>query len=258
MTRPLLIVGACAILVAFFCFIAASALGSFNLPLGEWNPSSGRGPTVDGGGPHITRTIDWSGEDEFEVNVPADVTFTQGPEAKLEISGPTGTVNAIELEGDSLQFRQRVRDPDDIVVHLTAPDVQRFEINGAGKLTLEKYDQDRLEVHLRGAGEVSGAGRAREVEVHMAGAGEADLGAVQAESAEVHIAGAGEATVSPTRRIEVHVAGAGDVKVTTRPPEVESHVAGAGGIKFTEPVLPPTPEPPAAREPPPSTSKSAI
>jgi hypothetical protein len=253
MNRPLLIVAACATLVCVVCFAAARSLGDFSMP---WGPQFERGPAVDGGGPRISRTIPWSGATEFEVSIPAEVVFVQGPESKLEISGPSGAVNAIELDDNTLRFRRRVRDADDIVVRLTAPNVQRFEINGAAELRLEKYDRDQLEVRVNGAADVVGSGRAREVEVHIAGAGDVDLGGVQAETAEVHIAGGGDVTVSPTRKIEVHIAGAGDVNVTTRPPEVESHVAGAGGIEFTAPVPEAAPSP--APEPPKAPTKSAI
>jgi hypothetical protein len=259
MTRPLLIVAACAMIVCFASLIAAAAIGP--LPHRWWGEDfdpdffDHGGDAMEGGGPTVTRELTWSGGEELEVRVPARILYTQGATPRFTVSGPSRTLDALELDGDTLRFTHRLRDTGRITVTMTAPSVSRFELNGAQELTIADYDQDRLEVSLRGAGEVTGRGRAREVEVEIMGAGEVDLGGLAARSAEVSIAGAGDATVSPTDSVEVNIAGAGDVTLTTRPSKVEQHVAGAGGIHYAAPAEPPAPAQPPT--PPPAPGAGA-
>lgn len=255
MTRPLLIVFACAMIVCFGSFIAASAIGplphrwwSEHLDMDFHDGDFGVHPRGDeGGGPTVTRELTWNGGAELEVRIPARVVYTQGATTSMVVTGPQRSLDALELEGDTLQFSRRMRNTGDITVTMTAPLVTRFELNGAQELTIAGYDQDRLEISLRGAGEVKAEGRARDVEVEIMGAGEVDLGGVASSTAEISIAGAGDAVLSPTDSIEVNIAGAGDVTLTTRPPKVEQHIAGAGSIKYEAPALPPAP--PAAPDP---------
>lgn len=265
MTRPLLIVFACALIVCIACFAVASGIGplphrwfrdhiDMDVHDGDFglHPREGRG-----GGPTVTRTLTWGGGDVFEINVPARIVYTQGATTSLEVSGPQRSVEALALDGDTLRFSRRMRDIGRITVTMTAPNVSRFELNGAQELTITGYDQDRLKVSLRGAGEVVGHGRAREVEVEIMGAGDVDLGDVAATSAEVSIAGAGDAVVSPTESVEVNIAGAGDVTLTTRPPKVRQHVAGAGNIKYIDPLPPAAPASPAAPPAPEAAARGA-
>ena len=260
MTRPLLIVFACAMIVCLASLIAASAIGP--LPHRWWGDhfdgdffENRDRHATEGGGPTVTRTLTWEGGDELEVHVPARIVYTQGATSSFVVSGPQRSVDALELDGDTLRFTRRMRDVGQITVTMTAPSVSRFELNGAQELTIADYDQDRLEISVRGAGEVTGRGRTREVDVEIMGAGEVDLGGVAAAAAEVSIAGAGDATAAPTDSVEVNIAGAGDVTLTTRPPRVKQHVAGAGSINYDVPA----PAPPAAPAPPtpPSAPKVA-
>jgi hypothetical protein len=265
MTRPLLIVFACAMIVCFASFVAASAVGP--LPSARWwsehldtdvdDGDFGFHP-AEGGGPPATRTLTWEGREELEVNVPARIVYTQGAEPSFVVTGPSRTLDALELDGETLRFTRKVRNAGRITVTMTAPLVRKFELNGAQELSIANFDQDRLEVSVRGAGEVVGHGRADQVDVEIMGAGEVDLGGVAARMAEVRIAGAGEATVSPTESVEVNIAGAGDVNLTTRPARVEQHFAGAGSINYTEaaaapaPATPPTPRTPSTTPTPPT------
>lgn len=250
LSRSLLIVGGSGVGLALVCFIAAHALGPLSVGgSNAWDFNGGRGPSVEGGGPATTRTLDWKGGDTLTLKLPADVIFTQGSPAKVEVTGPARSVELVEVSDDGeIKLSRRVRHLGDLVIRLTAPDVQTFEVQGASDLKLQGYDQDRLEISIAGAADVKAQGRAREAEVHIAGAGDVDLAELPTETVEVHISGVGETVAAPSRRAEVHIAGAGDVKLTTRPPEVESHIVGPGSITYQDraPAAPAVPAPPPA------------
>ncbi|MEI9890041.1 MAG: hypothetical protein WDN45_04830 [Caulobacteraceae bacterium] len=48
--------------------------------------------------------------------------------------------------------------------------MHEFHLSGAQKLSLRNFDQDDLEVHISGAGDVEGQGKARRLEAHISGA----------------------------------------------------------------------------------------
>src|SRR5678815_194240 len=56
-------------------------------------------------GPQATRDLAWTGGDTLEIEVPAEVRYTQaaGP-AKITISGPRRTVDDVEIENGHIRF----------------------------------------------------------------------------------------------------------------------------------------------------------
>jgi len=243
MTRPLLIVFACAMIVCLASFVGAAAIGPLpnqwwgDHDWGEWGDWDGAddGAGSEGAGPTATRELAWGGGDEVNFNLPATITYTQGPIARITVSGPARSVERVELDGDTLRFKQRMRRSGRLTVTMTAPDVREFNLHGSQRLSIAAFDHDTLEIKVFGSGDVVGAGRARRVEVHIAGSGDIDLGAVAAEAAEVDIAGSGNAIIAPTQVAEVSIAGSGDVTLTTRPDKVDSKIAGSGRVVQAEP-----------------------
>jgi hypothetical protein len=233
MTRPLFLVAGCAFVASLVSFAIVLALGPVNFDdFSDWDGDHGRrgGPPIYGGGPVITRELTWPGGEELHISVPATVTYTQGPVAKVVVTGPQNTVEHLEFDDDRLRFDRRIRNADRIEVTMTAPDVREFVLSGSQRLTIDNYDHDQLEVRIAGSSTVVGRGRTGAIEAHIAGSGDIDLGAVTADAAEVHIAGSGKTILSPKRSAEVHIAGSGDVILTTRPERLEQHIAGSGRI----------------------------
>jgi hypothetical protein len=232
MTRSLLLVAGCGFVATLLCFALVLMSGPVDWSDWTWDgPDFGhRGPPVYAGGPTITRTLAWSGDSGLSVNIPAEVTYTQGPAGTVVVTGPQGAVEHFVVEGDRLKFDRRMRRVGRLQIAVTAPDVREFTLAGSQRLTIQGYDQDRLELRMFGSGDVKAVGRARHVELAIAGSGDADLGGIAADEAEVNIAGSGDSVVSPKESAEIHIAGSGDVTLTTRPARLEQHVAGSGRI----------------------------
>lgn len=250
MTRPLLLVAGCAFVASLVSFAIVLAIGPVNLnEWGDWGDNNDhRGPPIIGDGPTVTRELTWADAgEELRVNIPVNVTYTQGPEVKVTATGPKNAVDHLIFDDERLRFDRRVREAGRIEVTITAPDVREFGLAGSQRLTIDNYDHDTLDVRIAGSSTVVAKGRTRSVESHIAGSGDIDLGGVAAEDAEVHIAGSGKAILSPKRRAEIHIAGSGDVILTTRPDRLEQHIAGSGRIVQGETSsVPETPEVPVA------------
>lgn len=249
MIKSLFIIAGASFVLAAVCFAGAAALGGgwwAGHPWGRswwvnWDDGGfrhfhdgwGGNWRRDGGGPTASRDIAWSGADGLDLEVPADVTFTQSPgPAKLTITGPNDVINHVVLSGSSLRY-------DDsgwwgqggrVTVALTAPNVHRFAINGDGSLTIANYDQDELDVDVSGHGEVTAKGKARASHLDISGDGDVDLGGLATDSAEADISGSGRASISPASAADLRISGSGEIDLLTHPAKVTSDVSGSGRI----------------------------
>lgn len=216
----------------------------------RWDDDEGR---VDSG-PQKTRDVSWTGGDTLEIDVPAEVRYTQatGP-AKLTISGPQRAVDNIEVEDGHIRFAHGHRryHGSKLSIVMTAPDVSRFDIHGSSTLAIENYRQDRLRIDLSGNADVTATGEANVVELDISGSAEADLGKVKAKGAQVDIAGSGDATIAPTDWAKVDISGSGDVTLLSHPPKLDTDISGAGSLHqeggaSASPSPSPTPSPSAS------------
>lgn len=215
---------------------------------------------TEASGPQTTREIAWNGGDTLDIDIPADVQFTQAPgPGKLTVSGSKSLVDEVELDGGRLTFRNHghVR-WGDLTIVMTAPSVTRFEMEGSGKLAIAGYRQDKLDVEINGSGDVTAAGDAQSVSLNISGSGDADLGGIKARAAEVDIDGSGNATVAPTESAKLEVSGSGDIILLTRPSRLESNVSGSGTVEQrgeSSASESPSPSPSPSRSPPPKHGK---
>jgi len=207
-----------------------------------------------GGGAETTRELAWTGGDTLNVEIPADVEYTQGPTAKVVVTGPEREVQELEIDDGRLTWRHDHHHMHfgDIRVAMTAPSVTRFEISGSGKLSVAGYKQDKLDLRISGDGDVNASGETGALDLSVSGSGDADLGGLKAKSADVDIAGSGEAKVAPSDSAKIDISGSGDVTLLTHPPRLETSISGSGSLHQEAGAAPPAAQPaaPTAAAPP--------
>lgn len=203
-------------------------------------------------GAQATRELAWTGGDTLEVDVPAEVTYTQAPGAgKLTITGSQRDLDRLVLESGHLSFSHgRRRHHGELTIVMTAPAVSRFNLNGAGRLAIQDYKQDRLSIDVSGDTEVTAKGEARGLSLSMSGAGQTDFSDLKLGDADVDIDGSGQTTLAPTGNANINISGSGDVTLLGRPSKLESNVSGSGSIHQKDgasaaPAPPAPPAPPA-------------
>jgi hypothetical protein len=205
-------------------------------------------------GPDGTRELPWTGGDTLDVDVPAEITYTQAPgPGKLTVTGPQRELDALSLEGGRLYWSRHGRHWGDLTVVMTAPAVTRFDLSSSGKLSIEGYKQDKLSIEIAGDGDVTARGEAKSVALSVSGSGNTDLSELKTGDASVDIDGSGEATLAPTGAANISISGSGDVTLLTRPARLESNVSGSGSLHQKDgaaPAAPAPPEPPAPPKPP--------
>lgn len=240
MIRTLLLIAGAGFVLCVACLAGATALGGPELMSHlhhgwgwGWVERDHDAWVQDGqaGGAPGRREIAWSGADGLDLEVPADVQFTQGPgPGKLVITGPQDALNRLELSGSHLSYNGDDFEGARLNIVMTAPDVRRFAIEGDGKITIDNYDQDAFTADVSGHGDVTAAGRARTEKVDISGDGDVNLAQLKADSADAEISGAGRARIAPASSADLHISGAGEIDLLTRPARLTSDVSGSGRI----------------------------
>ena len=225
----------------------------------SWRSHKGFGLNhdFDHDGPKATREAGWN-SDELQVNVPANVRFTQasGP-AKLVIHGPQSILDHLVIEDGKISFDRGNYSGPKIDVELTAPKVTRFALNGSGHIEIGDYKQSELDLRINGDGDVAAQGSADTVRLDISGSGEADLSALANDATEVTISGSGRAKIRPKTSARLTISGSGDVDLLSKPKRVESHVSGSGNIEQNDDVTADEPAPPAPPAKPAKAGKAA-
>ena len=262
MVRLLIIVSVASFVLCVACFAIVSALGGADLVRHNWrwdwsddNWDRDRDhrhySRASWDGPTITRDVAFTGAREVKISVPADITYTQGPQGSLRITGPREIVDRIEVNGGEIGLPgyhgwgrrgQRVR------IVMTGPDTRAFAVRGSQTLTILNYRQDELNIDVAGSGRVTASGSATRADVDIAGSGDVDLRGLALNDVSIDIAGSGDVTVGPKDSADINIAGSGDVTLTTQPPRLTTDIAGSGDIRTApgpSPSPSPSPSPPA-------------
>jgi len=246
MTRTIALIAIASFVLSVGCLAGAAALGWHNFAGRHWPMAwtldwhdHHHGPhwvSYPGGGwggdaTPATRELTWGGGDRLDINLPADVQFTQvaGP-AKVTVTGPKDAVDRVMLEGSNLRFSDGFDFDGPVKVVISAPQVRHFSISGASDLSIDGYDQDELDLSVSGKGEIHAKGKAHDVKLDISGNGDADLGGVASDSAEADISGAGRAVLAPASAADLRISGAGEIELKTHPAKVNTDISGLGRI----------------------------
>ena len=258
MIRTLFIIAGAGVVLSTGAIAGAVALTGTDLKHNDWTWSV----TEDGGDggdfhmergsgqPDVTRTLAWTGGERLQIEVPGDVTYVQGSQAGVVVSGPKALADRIRLvdgrltmeaaTGDTPSEHGTIRwtgpgiqvwsDDERLKITVTAPSVTSFDLVGSGDVDIRDYDQAGLTLTLSGSGDVTAAGSTRSVSVDISGSGDADLSALQTADANIALSGNGDVRVGPTGKAKIDISGNGDVDLTRRPAEINQTISGNGEV----------------------------
>lgn len=182
-------------------------------------------------GSTVTREITWTGGSELDIEVPADVQFTQAPgPGKVVITGPKRAVERVVLENGRLLTDGTHYSDRRLKITITAPDVRKFGIGGDSELVVEDYKQDSLAIDASGSTEVTVRGVTRKLAVDVSGSSELDLSGLEAEEAAVDSSGSAETSLAPKTVADLNISGASEVTLLTKPTQLATDISGAGEL----------------------------
>lgn len=198
--------------------------------------------------PSTDRTFAWTGKDELQIDLPVDVVFVQGPEARIVASGPKSYIDRLRVEGGRISLREGdgidhdsvtingfgvhfQSDSERVKITVIAPDVTKFDVRGSGDLDIRRYDQPTFAVSVSGSGDVEAAGRVNAVAIDNSGSGWINLTDLKAKDAIVDISGSGGGALFATDKARIDISGSGDLELRTEPKTVSSEITGSGEIR---------------------------
>lgn len=256
MIRNLVIITVTGLVLAFVGIGGAFALGGSDLARHDWTwvvseDGDNDGVRIQRGGdvaPDVTRTLAWEDSDRLVLDLPADVTFIQGAQAGVVVTGPQTAVDRIRVnngrvvmdDDDNGSERGYVRwnrsgihawsDDDRLKVTVTAPSVRQFEIIGSSDVSIRNYDQPTLALNISGSGDVEIEGTTQTLTADITGSGDTDADRLDVTDATVDISGSGDVRFGPTGEVQVDLSGSGDVDLTRRPAQLRQEISGSGDI----------------------------
>jgi Putative auto-transporter adhesin, head GIN domain len=192
-----------------------------------------------GGGPRVTVTRDVAPFDRIEVSDSLDVNVVPGSGDQVRVRAGRDVMDRVRTEssGGVLQLdivdRGIVIGPDplaDVRIEVPADSLSGIEIAGSGDVDVRGIDEDRLELLVRGAGDVTASGTVDHLDATIEGAADAELDDLAARTATVTVEGAADADLRVSEELDVTVHGAGDVSYRGDP-TVRSVVEGAGDLR---------------------------
>lgn len=190
---------------------------------------------VQGSGRSATESRKIGNFSRIETKGAFDVKVKVGPVASLQIKGDDNLLKLIETTVDNgtllLSTKENINPKKDIVVTITTPRLQSFNLKGAGDVDIDGVKEEKFTLDLRGAGDMNVRGTARDLEITLKGAGDMDLYDLRAENVRASLRGAGDIRVYASRYLKAEVMGAGDLHYKGHPEKVEKAASGIGDIE---------------------------
>jgi hypothetical protein len=118
----------------------------------------------------------------------------------------------------------------EIIYRLTVKSLAALEVTGSGRVEAKGINTERLQITLRGAGDLTMAGQATRQEIRLAGAGNYRGADLKSQAVTIDIAGSGRAVLAVSDKLEANISGVGSVEYLGDP-VVRQHVSGLGSVR---------------------------
>jgi hypothetical protein len=195
------------------------------------------------GGPPVDDARGTASFDRLEVHSGLHVEVMRGARPAVTVHGRKDVIDRVRTDSSGGVLRISVHnrgivlgpDPmDDVIVHVTAPQLADVRIDGSGDVDLGNVVTHSLHFVIDGAGDVTARGRTDALSAVIHGAGDANFSGLTARTARVEILGAASVAVDVSERLDVQIQGAGEVRYTGLP-RVTKSIHGAGDVRRMSP-----------------------
>jgi cytoskeletal protein CcmA (bactofilin family) len=212
---------------------------------------------ISGSGNAVTedRRVDSFSAVSLEGN--GELVIAQGGQAGLTVEAEKNLMKYVRAEfiSDTLTINMAteggrvIRPTKPIVYHVTAPNLNRVQVDGSGDLQIDNLETDQLEIKINGSGgtqigdlqsdqliyRISGSGDARITgqvavqSIQIDGSGNYQAGDLQCQETQIQLGGSGEVTVWVQDRLDVAINGSGTVNYYGTP-QISQNISGSGEL----------------------------
>lgn len=213
---------------------------------------------IEGDGPMYTEDRAHNNFSGIDLRISGNVYFQQLPTYKVEVTAQRNVLDVLETYVSNgrlvIKFEDdvRVRTQDDILVRISAPDLNsirvsgsgdiyaaapvathrmEMDLSGSGNITLHQLDADYIDAGISGSGDISvDHGVIREERLKISGSGNMDLSDIVARTVSTNTTGSGDIRVHVTDRLDVKINGSGSVYYHGNP-IINTSISGSGKVK---------------------------
>ncbi|MFK7936672.1 MAG: head GIN domain-containing protein [Saprospiraceae bacterium] len=206
-----------------------------------------------GEGPIVERELFLSDFSSIDLDIPADVCISQGPEQIVVVEGERNIINELDLDVDNgrweIEFDDCVRDYEGLKIFITLPFYEQLRISGSGLIFSTDVivaddldlritgsgdidvalDVEDLTTRITGSGEIRLEGIAEDAEHEINGSGDLEAFDLATEDTDIVIRGSGDAEVLVADRLDVRITGSGDVFFRGNP-RLDIDITGSGDV----------------------------
>lgn len=197
-----------------------------------------KGPTATYNRPNV------KGFEAVEIVGSMSVVYQQAKDYKVSVTAPRDLLDRIETTVDNGTLRVEMKsvnfffdsfNSDDIVVHVSSPDLVKVYVKGSGDFTCnDLIDTDNMSIELRGSGDVDIKHLVCDrLQVNLMGSGDIELPHVTSIRSEVSLVGSGDVEIGQfdVEHTNIALKGSGEVKmVFNNCGTIDSEVVGSGDI----------------------------
>lgn len=189
---------------------------------------------INGSGKRITQNRDIKDFDELQIDAVADVKIKRGKKAKCSISGDDNIIPIIRTENRDgllkISASKSYSTKQNLEIEIEVPVLKKLILNGAGDVKMSDVTDDKLDLKINGAGDITATGKVKELKAATFGSGNLNLSGLEASKVYVAVDGAGDAEVWATTYLKAVINGSGDIIYSGNPSKIESSVNGVGEI----------------------------
>ena len=190
---------------------------------------------IEGSGKMETREVKVGDFDRLDLTGAFDVEirFGKSQELKITIDDNLWDNLVAEVDGGTLEldWEKDCRPDSDCLIEIVVTSLKAVELHGAGDIDITGFEGSSFTFDLRGAGDLTMAGKVDDLEVHLSGAGNVDTRELKARNVDVSISGAGNADVYASDSLQGRVSGVGNLNYYGDPEVNRTHVSGLGHIR---------------------------
>jgi hypothetical protein len=194
------------------------------------------GPSVGGSGHVISETRNMSGFSNVSLEGSGHLIIEQGGAESLTVTGDDNLLSHIETEvrGSTLVLGEKdgvsLSPSQDIVFKVTLRKLDNLEVSGSGAAQAKGLQSAKLQIDLRGSGEVSAEGSGDDLDVTIAGSGRFRGDSLKSKRTRVDISGSGSAVVASSDTLDATISGSGSIEYVGAP-EVHQSISGSGSVR---------------------------
>ena len=172
----------------------------------------------------------------IKVNGSADVLYQASTELRLVLIADSNLTELITTEVVNneliISSTGSYSTSNKIIIECGSAYVDRVNIKGSGDVELETVSGPRLDICIKGSGDVKAAGAVKALNVEVKGSGDVDLSELKSDIATLTVKGSGDIRANVSNELSARVSGSGDIKIKGNPPLRNITENGSGRIKF--------------------------